>query len=77
MTDWLTQDLFASIVALGAAVTVLRRVAEFASPVKNSAGCPSCGTPGKTCARPSNVVAASSIDTHSSAPLIQITRRAS
>jgi len=76
MTDWLTQDLFASVIALGAAVVVVRRVAEFASPVKTSAGCPSCGTPGKACARPADAPA-TSFDPHSPAPLIQISRRAS
>jgi hypothetical protein len=73
MTDWLTQDLFATVIALGAAVTVFRRVAEFAAPGKAGTPCPSCGTPGKTCARTAIAPAAMPIET----PLIQISRRAS
>jgi hypothetical protein len=73
MTDWLTQDLFATVIALGAAVTVLRRVAEFAVPGKATTPCPSCSTPGKTCARTTSGPATATLDT----PLIQISRRAS
>jgi hypothetical protein len=78
MTDWLTQDLFATVIALGAAVTVVRRVAEFAAPGKAGAGgpCASCGTPGKTCATTASQPAAIRLET----PLIQISqisRRAS
>jgi hypothetical protein len=73
MTDWLTQDLFATAIALGAAVTVLRRVLEFAAPGKAAAPCPSCSTPGKPCAR----FASESATAPLSPPLIQISRRAS